>query len=273
MQTQTIKLETIKDTDNSVMIFILEPPKASTKVLGRTFSQWVSAACGEYSNASIVCEKFSFDFLKQYLTNSKYTIVLLNSLILLTPNAVKNLVDYITVKGVKACKFSGGYVFETQYLKTAKDVFYDSVYYNDQQAFYIVDDRKQLKFATEILQERIYAEHIINGVEIQNACIEADVKIGKGTIIFGGNIIKGNTVIGNNCVIKEKNIIENSTIGNECCVSGSTILNSALEDGVFVKPYCYVEKSLLRKNTLVDSNMRLIDKKTRANAKIKQKEE
>lgn len=274
MQTQTEKLVLKPNDFNSVTIFITEPQKPlATNILGRTMSEWVMSACKGYLCVVVKNDKFDLDYFKQYLTNSKYTIILANSLILLTNDAINNLVDYVTFKGIKACKFSGGYAFETEYLKKEKNIFYDSVYYNDQQDFYMVEDKKQLKYATEVLQERILATHVMNGVEITNSYIEADVKIGKGTIIFSGNVIKGNTIIGDNVILKEKNVIENSTVSSECCVSGSTIVNSTLEEGVFVKPYCYVEKSIVRKNCLLGVGVNLVNRKTRAGSKINKKEE
>lgn len=273
MQTQTLKVVLNKTLDNSVMFFILEPEKQLTQnVLGRSMTDWVKNACKNHSTVVVKAEKFDENFLKPYLTNSKYTIVFYNSIILLKNDDVERLIDYITFKGIKACKFSGGCAFETEYLKTAKSIFYDSVYYEDSQDYYMVEDKKQLKYATEILQERIIAEHTLNGVEITNSYVEADVKIGKGTVIFGGNTLKGNTTIGANVILKEKNVIENSHIGNECCLSGSTFINSMLEDGVFVKPYCYVEKTTIRKNCIIGSNVQITNRTIRANSKLSKEE-
>lgn len=273
MQTQTLKVVIDNKQDCSVMFFILEPEKSLTKnVLGRSMTDWVKNACKNHSVVVLKSEKFDEKFLKPYLTNSKYTIVLYNNIILLQPEDVERLVDYITFKKIKACKFSGGCAFETEYLKNAKSIFYDSVYFEDSQDYYMVENKKQLKYATEILQERIIAEHIMNGVEISNSYVEADVKIGKGTVIFGGNMIKGNTVIGANVILKEKNVIENSRIGNDCCLSGSTFVDSTLEDGVFVKPYCFVEKTTIRKNCIIGSNMQITNRTIRANSKLSNEE-
>ncbi len=272
MQTQTLKV-VLNNVDFNSMMFIVVEGDNSANVLGRTMTEWVMSALSGYSAISVKIKDFKLDDIKKYLSDSKYTIILFNNLILLTSDDIKRLVDYVVFKGVKACKFSGGYAFETEYLKKAKEVFYDSVYYQDAQDFYMVEDKKQLAYATEILQERIIAGHLANGVDVRSSYIEADVKIGKGTMIFNGNVIKGHTIIGNNVILKEKNVIENCVIGDECCVSGSTLLNSKLEEGVFVKPYCYIEKSELRKNCILDSGIELVGRKTRPNSKIHKKEE
>lgn len=274
MQTQTerIVLKTIENI--SVDILIVEQSKPlSSNVLGRTMTEWVERACEKYPTKVVSVDKFDLTLIKNHLTNSKYTIILFNNLILLTNEAVKNLVEYVVFKGIKACKFSGGYAFETEYLKKEKNIFYDSVYYADQYDFYMVEDKKQLKYASEVLQERIVAFHTMNGVEITSSYIEADVKIGAGTMIFAGNVLKGNTIIGKNVILKEKNVIENSVVSDECCVSNSTITNSTLEEGVFVKPYCIVENSVVRKNCLLGGGVNLTNRKTRAGAKIYKKEE
>jgi len=81
-----------------------------------------------------------------------------------------------------------------------------------------VNDRAQLELLTRVLRMRINAEHMRNGVTIEDASttyIYDDVKIGVDTVIRPNTTIKNGTVIGENCEIgPDAYIRENCEIGN-----------------------------------------------------------
>ena len=67
-----------------------------------------------------------------------------------------------------------------------------------------VNDRSQLELLTRVLRMRINAEHMKNGVTIEDAnstYIYDDVEIGRDTIIHPNTTIKSNVKIGANCEI------------------------------------------------------------------------
>jgi len=67
-----------------------------------------------------------------------------------------------------------------------------------------VNDRAQLEMLTRILRIRINAEHMENGVTIEdtgNTYIYDDVKIGADTVIHPNTTIKSGVIIGENCEI------------------------------------------------------------------------
>lgn len=67
-----------------------------------------------------------------------------------------------------------------------------------------VNDRTQLELLTRVLRMRINAEHMKNGVTIEDAnstYIYDDVEIGRDTIIHPNTTIKSNVKIGTNCEI------------------------------------------------------------------------
>ena len=67
-----------------------------------------------------------------------------------------------------------------------------------------VNDRVQLEILTKILRMRINAEHMRNGVTIEDSSttyIYDDVKIGKDTVIHPNTTIKSDVEIGDNCEI------------------------------------------------------------------------
>ncbi|UOQ84290.1 sugar phosphate nucleotidyltransferase [Gracilibacillus salinarum] len=67
-----------------------------------------------------------------------------------------------------------------------------------------VNDTEQLAHAKDILQKRIIDYHQANGVTItdpSSTYIEAEVTIGKNTVIEPRTQLKGNTKIGDNCIV------------------------------------------------------------------------
>lgn len=82
-----------------------------------------------------------------------------------------------------------------------------------------VNDRSQLELLTRVLRMRINAEHMKNGVTIEDSnstYIYDDVEIGMDTVIHPNTIIKNNVVIGENCEIGPNSYIrENCNIANK----------------------------------------------------------
>lgn len=87
-----------------------------------------------------------------------------------------------------------------------------------------VNDRSQLELLTRVLRMRINAEHMKNGVTIEDSnstYIYDDVEIGMDTVIHPNTIIRNNVVIGENCEIgpnayirENCNIADRVKVGN-----------------------------------------------------------
>lgn len=275
MITQLEKEILIEQNTSSVFVIIVKDKKEK-EILGSLVSEWVADAVKDFS--SIIIERDKEDTLevaKKYLTNSTYTLVLSGNLPLLTKDVINHLVEYATFKKVDACKFMGGGIYNTDYLKHAKSIFYDSVYAENDDCFYFVENAKQMGYATEVLRNRIIDFHISNGVffkNIKNTIIEKNVVIKKGVVIDSGNTIKGNTVINEGCIIKENNIIENSIISENTCVANSTIVNSKIGDDCIIMPYSNINNCNIGSNVVVFGNISLLNKNIKDNRKIKNKE-
>lgn len=119
-----------------------------------------------------------------------------------------------------------------------------------------INDRVQLSQAEKAMRQRIN-EHIMReGVTLinpENTYIEADVSIGKDSIIYPGAIISGKTVIGEKTVIYGSRI-ENSVIGNGVIIDSSVLLNARIGDGTKIGPNAY-----LRPGTVIGKNARIGD--------------
>ena len=118
-----------------------------------------------------------------------------------------------------------------------------------------VNSRVQLAQAEAIMRKRINKKHMDNGVTIinpENTYIEANVQIGKDTIIEPGVMLRGNTEIGDECIIGMNSSITNSKIGNFTEVKISTIIDSAVGENTTVGPYAY-----LRPNSNVGNHVKI----------------
>ena len=90
-----------------------------------------------------------------------------------------------------------------------------------------VNDRVQLEILTKILRMRINAEHMRNGVTIEDSSttyIYDDVKIGKDTVIHPNTTIKSDVEIGDNCEIGP-----NSYIREGCRLDNKVKIGSFVE--------------------------------------------
>lgn len=106
-----------------------------------------------------------------------------------------------------------------------------------------VNSRAELAVVEEILRKRINKKHLDNGVTIidpKNTYIGVDVKIGKDTIIYPGNVIEGNAEIGEECILYPNSRISNSIIKNCVEIQSSTIIDSSIGEGTTVGPFAYV---------------------------------
>ena len=272
MLTQTLKTQQKKIDDNSVIIYLLRCNGYETTIGGLNMAEWVKKAIKELSYIEIDYDGSDLvDFLKPKLVNAKYSIILFSNTPLITTPAVLKVIEYVVTKQIKACKFNGGFAFNTEYLKTAKQIMFDSFLPLEGEDFLVVDNVGKLKLASKIINERIIQKHIINGVEfIGTSEIDDQVEIEPNVVIFSGNIIKGESYIGKNTILKEKNVIDNSIIGSDVCIASSNIINSKIEDNVFILPYCYVNKSTIRKNCYISSNISVENRTVRAGSKLKE---
>ena len=90
-----------------------------------------------------------------------------------------------------------------------------------------VNDRSQLELLTRVLRMRINAEHMKNGVTIEDSnstYIYDDVEIGMDTVIHPNTIIRNNVVIGENCEIGP-----NAYIRENCNISDRVKVGNFVE--------------------------------------------
>ena len=120
-----------------------------------------------------------------------------------------------------------------------------------------VNSRVQLAGVTQVMKKRINEKHMANGVTLvdpANTYIEADVVIGKDTIIEPGCMLQGNTVIGENCRIGYNSKLTNMTIKDHVDIEVSVLTDSFVDEGTHVGPFAYV-----RPNSHIGKNIKVGD--------------
>jgi len=108
-----------------------------------------------------------------------------------------------------------------------------------------VNSRVHLAEVETALRRRINREHMLNGVTLidpASTYIEADVRIGRDTMIFPNTYLQGRTELGENNVIGPNSIIRDSRIGNRCKVLASVMDGAVLDNDVDIGPFARLRK-------------------------------
>ncbi len=108
-----------------------------------------------------------------------------------------------------------------------------------------INTRIHLSEVEVAMKRRINREHMLNGVTMIDpdaVYIEADVKIGRDTVIMPNTYLHGKTEIGEGNVIGPNTIVRDSKIGNGCKVLASLLEGAWLEDEVDMGPFARLRK-------------------------------
>ncbi len=106
-----------------------------------------------------------------------------------------------------------------------------------------INNRVQLAQSTKQMQLRINEQHMLAGVSMLDpnlVWISADAQIQKDVEILPLTFIEGNTQIKSGCKIGPNTKISNSTIGSNCIIEESIVLDSEFDDNVSCGPRAYV---------------------------------
>jgi bifunctional UDP-N-acetylglucosamine pyrophosphorylase / glucosamine-1-phosphate N-acetyltransferase len=106
-----------------------------------------------------------------------------------------------------------------------------------------VDDRVDLAYATKIAQRRIHEQHMLSGVTIvdpPSTRIDADVEIGKDTVIEPFAQLHGDTKIGADTLIGAHSTLIDTTVGDNATIRHSYLTGARVDDGATVGPFAYL---------------------------------
>ncbi|KXK11385.1 MAG: UDP-N-acetylglucosamine pyrophosphorylase/glucosamine-1-phosphate N-acetyltransferase [Chloroflexi bacterium OLB14] len=116
---------------------------------------------------------------------------------------------------------------------------------DDEQETIGVNTRVHLAEVETAMRKRINEEHMLNGVTFidpASTYIEADVKIGKDTILMPNTYLYGKTEMGEGNIIGPNTIIRDTKIGNGCKVLVSVLEGAVLENDVDMGPFARLRK-------------------------------
>ncbi len=118
-----------------------------------------------------------------------------------------------------------------------------------------INDRRQLAEAERVMRRRILDDLMSGGVTIADPAttfIDADVQIGRDTVVLPFSLISGESSIGEDCVIGPFAQIRDSIIGDACRIERAHVDQSTLAQNVQVGPF-----SRLRPGSVLDDGVRV----------------
>ncbi len=120
-----------------------------------------------------------------------------------------------------------------------------------------VTDQVTQAQAEKVLRARINLQHMQQGVRMINpeaTYIDADVRIGAGTVVYPGNYLEGKTVVGANSVLLPNNHLRDVRLGNNVTIENTVGIEAEVGDCTNVGPFAY-----LRPNTKIGESCRIGD--------------
>jgi len=248
--TETKPQKLKRDTEKiSVCCFVLltnseemqvEEGSYNLDLLGNPMYQYVARACPTVPACLNFDEKEGtvVGTILPYLKDTEYSLVLFSDTPLMTRANILNILDFVKSKDLNVCKLTRGWVFKNEYIKRNQEIYAPTTYYFEEEDFMMVASFKQLHLIGEILKNRIISYHMRNGVYFKdpdNVYLEANVSIGKGTIVEPFVSLTKNTEIGENCFIGAFSTLRNANVSNKVKIEGSYIDGGIIKDKALIK--------------------------------------
>lgn len=120
-----------------------------------------------------------------------------------------------------------------------------------------VNSRVQLSDCEKSFRQRLCYDLMLSGVTLMDpdsTFVDADVTIGRDTILYPGCILEKGTVIGEDCIIGPNARLSGCQVGNGITIKDSTAIDSKVGDGSTVGPYSY-----LRPGTVLGKRVKVGD--------------
>jgi bifunctional UDP-N-acetylglucosamine pyrophosphorylase / glucosamine-1-phosphate N-acetyltransferase len=135
-----------------------------------------------------------------------------------------------------------------------------------------VNDRVDLAVVRAVLQKRINEAHMRAGVTIVDPAgtvIDAEVTIGRDTLVEPGTSLRGTTSIGEGSTVGPLSTIIDSTLGDEVTVRHSYLVQCDVRAGASVGPFAYLRPhALLRENAKAGTFVEIKNSDIGAGAKV-----
>jgi acyl-[acyl carrier protein]--UDP-N-acetylglucosamine O-acyltransferase len=227
------------------------------KVCGRTILDHTLSAIKGLPQRHVAATKSDdiATLVRENATGHKYTVVLYADTPLMTSATFEQALAFVRSFGHKASKMPRGWVFDTEYIKTAETVIPEEIPNLPPEDFIVAYSFAQLAMIGTVVRHRINLKHLADGVQIidpNTAYIDTDVKIASGVVIEPSVYLRGETSIGKNARITMGTKITDSIIGEGCVIKSSRVMASVVGDGTTIGPYAN-----LREGNKVGKNCRI----------------
>jgi len=223
------------------------------KVWGKSLIQWVSLAFDK-------CPILELDYqegedilttIRPHISDKKYTAVFYADTPLFERRTFLSVLDFVQTKRMNVCKLERGYIFVSDYIKTAERIYTSTCpNFAGKDEFMIAKDMESLEKISQILKSRIFDYHMKQGVQIidkGSVSIDADVVIGNNVIIYPNNSLEGETIILDNVILNTGNVIINSRIGENTKLRNCVIMNSQIEKNSELEPFSVIDNGVVKK--------------------------
>ncbi len=207
-------------------------------ICGKKLVDWVCLATSGCKQKFVDdCEDI-LSAVKPLAEDYAFVAVFYSDTPLLQKSTFIEVMNYFSRNRMNVLTLSRGVIFKNEFLQSAKMLMSGAVTDFDKEDFCVVDDAQKVSLAFDVLNERILSFHKQNGVVIfGESCIDADVEIEEGAVIYPNNTIKGQSYIGKNVVVESGNYIEDSIVCDDCVLKLSYIKDSKIEQNKKVGPF------------------------------------
>ncbi|MCL2228988.1 MAG: hypothetical protein FWC00_04130 [Firmicutes bacterium] len=234
MQRTETKIEVAVDVDpNDVCAIMLVPNNLlDADVCGLKVSQWVAKVVSGYDNTPVKIKRGDdiITIVKENAANKRFCVVVYADTPLIKGETIAQALSFIATYKHRVLQLPRGWVFDVDHIKKGKDIKAVAMPNLEEEQFLVAYNHSQIATIASHMRARINEKHLANKVHIIdpfNAYIDAQVKIGAGTIIGPGVMIRGECEIGKNCRFLNAVEIKKSIIGDGTTVKHMTYVGDA----------------------------------------------
>lgn len=238
-------------------------PMCEYPICGLSLAEWVAMACDSKPVYITAGENENFlSLIKPYIKESEYTVVLYGNTPLVSKTHLKDLLEYVSIKRLNVCKLKKGFILKNEYIIDVEEIYSSLIYDLASNDFFEVNTLIDIDKIKGVLEKRMFNFHRRNGVFFNNqACstIDANVKIGEGSLIASGASILKNSTIGKNVKIAENAVIIGSKIEDGAYIgAGSIIENSIIKQGTTIENVSAISGSVIGENVKVGLGVKVV---------------
>ena len=242
-------------------------------ICGMSVIDWVKRAC---INPPAVLKLNSddniLDIVKPYASKAEYSVVLYASTPLVRKQHIRDLLGYVSRKGLGVCKLKKGYVFKNDYIMGVDEIFSVDTYDFASDDFYEVKDFDDLTYAESVLKNKVLYFHKKNGAIFNSEAtisIDAGTEIGYATIVGGNVSFLENSAVGTSSEILNGVILKKSKVGDDAVIGvNSTIIGSVIKSGAKIGEGCLIKNSVIGENTIIEAGSTIVTSGIKENVQI-----